>query len=316
VNLFLILTMALAIDYIFGDPKLLWKNYPHPAVLMGRMIGWFDAKWNKGRMRKAKGLVAITLMSFVGLLIGSIFWILPNTGILGLIFAVIQAVLLSVLLAHKSLIHHVREVASALSETLPAGRQAVSAIVSRDVRTLDEAGVSRAAIESGAENFSDGLIAPAFWFLILGFPGVLAYKIVNTADSMIGYRTEEYEDFGFGAAKLDDVLNFIPSRLSGLLICAAHFSQNAYTVMNEDAYLHRSPNAGWPEAAMAVVTDVALSGPRIYDGVATNDSFVHRMGRRDATDKDITASVKALNRTWSLFFGCVTLLGMVGFALF
>ena len=314
-NLFLILALALLIDFVFGDPKKIWQHYPHPAVLMGRMISWFDEKLNKGSMRKIKGIVAITIMVIVGLVIGSIFWILPNTGVLGIISGVIKALLLSILLAHKSLVHHVKEVANALSETLPAGRHAVAAIVGRDVKSLDEAGVSRAAIESGAENFSDGLIAPAFWFLILGMPGAIIYKIVNTADSMIGYRTEEYEDFGFGAAKLDDIMNYIPARISGLLICIAHLSRNAYSIMQEDAHLHRSPNAGWPEAAMAVVLDVSLSGPRIYDGKATADSFVHRMGNRDATDKDISKSVSALNRTWRLFFAIVLIIGALGAAL-
>ena len=315
-NFFFILALALVIDFIFGDPIRVWKNYPHPAVLMGRLVGWFDDKMNRGGLRKFKGIVAITCMVVVGMAIGYIFWMLPKNGFLGIFFGVIQAILLSILLAHKSLIHHVKEVASALSETLPAGRHAVAAIVGRDVKSLDEAGVARAAIESGAENFSDGLIAPAFWFLILGMPGAIIYKIVNTADSMIGHQNDTYGDFGYGAAKLDDLMNYIPARISGALICLAHLSRTAYDGMQEDAHLHRSPNAGWPEAAMAVVLDVALSGPRIYNGELTNDSFVHRLGRRDATHLDIMRCISALNRTWWLFTGIIVALGLIVVALF
>jgi adenosylcobinamide-phosphate synthase len=271
---------------------------------------------NKGRLRKAKGIFAIIAMVFVGLVIGSVFWMLPNTGILGIISGIIQAVLLSILLAHKSLVHHVKEVASALSETLPAGRHAVAAIVGRDVKSMDEASVARAAIESGAENFSDGLIAPAFWFLILGLPGAIIYKIVNTADSMIGYQIDEYRDFGYGAAKLDDIMNYIPARISGALICLVHLSRQAWGIMQEDAHLHRSPNAGWPESAMAAVLDVALAGPRIYNGSATDDSFVHRLGRRDANHTDIERAIKAMNRAWFLNFALIVLFGLCVVVLF
>jgi len=183
-------------------------------------------------------------------------------------------------------------------------------IVGRDTATLDQSGVARSAIESAAENFSDGVLAPAFWFLLLGLPGIMVYKIVNTADSMIGYRNDRYREFGWAAARFDDLLNWIPARLSGLLICAVSRTPRAFAIMRRDAPLHRSPNAGWPEAATAAAIGVAISGPRVYDGAMTDDPFVNPDGRRYLNARDIDAATALLWRVWGalvLGLGLLTL---------
>jgi adenosylcobinamide-phosphate synthase len=176
---------------------------------------------------------------------------------------------------------------------------------------MSETDVSRAAIESAAENFSDGVVAPVFWFLILGIPGILIYKMINTADSMIGYQNDKYAEFGFAAAKLDDILNWVPARISAFLICGVHYDRVALDVVFEDADLHRSPNAGWPESAMAGVLDVALAGPRSYDGKMSDDLFVNSRGKRDLGASDIMDSTKALNRSWFGLAGLFWLLATV-----
>jgi adenosylcobinamide-phosphate synthase len=173
-------------------------------------------------------------------------------------------------------------------------------IVGRDVAALDESAVARAAIESAAENFSDGVVAPVFWFVLAGLPGIVAYKLVNTADSMIGHRNERYAQFGWAAARLDDVMNYIPARLAAGLIALAMAAPEALDVMRADAGHHRSPNAGWPEAAMAGALGVALSGPRVYGGQRTNDRFVNPAGRRDLGSAEIAAAVRVLWRAWAL----------------
>ncbi len=204
------------------------------------------------------------------------------------------------LLAQKSLADHVRDVANALADGLPAGRKAVGQIVGRDTSNLDEAAIARAAVESAAENFSDGVVAPAFWLAVAGLPGLLVYKMTNTADSMIGYRTEKYLEFGWAAARLDDLLNLIPARLSALILMIAAQKPGAWAFILRDAPLHRSPNAGWPEAAMAVALDMSLSGPRSYDGVARDFPWVYPEGRKAVGAPAIRASVRMLWRGWAV----------------
>ncbi len=193
--------------------------------------------------------------------------------------------------------------------SLPGGRRAVSMIVGRDTATLDAPGISRAAIESAAENLSDGVIAPAFWFLIAGLPGLMLYKITNTADSMIGHRTPRHEQFGWAAARLDDLLNLIPARLTALLIALTHGWTDPRPILR-DAPLHRSPNAGWPEAAMAVVLNIALSGPRAYHGEMRDFPWVWTEGRRDPGPDQIDAACSALWRTWAAFATLTALLAV------
>ena len=287
-----LLLLALVLDAIFGEPDWLWSRVPHPAATMGRGIDWFDSRLNQGKGRKFTGLITIILLVFAVLIIGLIIQILPDFGVL-------EALIAAILLAHRSLVQHVKDVAIALREGLPEGRRAVSLIVGRDPENLDESAVARGAIESAAENFSDGVIAPAFWFLILGLPGIIVYKMVNTADSMIGHRNERYNEFGWAAARLDDLMNWIPARLTGGLICLVFWSKTAWNVMLVDADLHRSPNAGWPEAATAGVLDIALSGPRSYGGTITDFLWVNPKGRRNLTPDDIDNSVQVLWRSWA-----------------
>nr|WP_043700223.1 adenosylcobinamide-phosphate synthase CbiB [Yoonia vestfoldensis] len=279
------------LDALFGEPKWLWSRYPHPAVLMGRLIGWCDQRFNAGNTRQAKGIAVLA-----GLVIGA--------GLLGLILdalpgKIIDILVIAVLLAQKSLADHVRAVADALRLSLGDGKRAVAMIVGRDTRDMDGAAVARSAIESAAENLSDGVIAPAFWFLIGGLPGLLIYKIVNTADSMIGYRTPRHEQFGWAAARFDDLLNLIPARLTALMIWAVTTRPDPRGIL-ADAPLHRSPNAGWPEAAMAHGLDIALSGPRSYDGQLRDYPFVNAGGEHDLTPQDIDRAVAVLWKTWAV----------------
>jgi len=288
-----ILLAALLLDRALGEPKWLWDRVPHPAVLMGRAVGWLEARLNAGapEARRMKGAAAVLILCAGAILAGRLIASLP----LGPLWEMLGC---AILLAHKSLIDHVRAVAAGLRESLNAGRKAVSQIVGRDPERLDEAGVARAAIESAAENFSDGVVAPAFWLLIGGLPGVLFYKVVNTADSMIGHRTERYAEFGWAAARLDDALNWIPARIAGALICLAGSGRAAWTVMRRDARLHRSPNAGWPEAAAAASLGLSLAGPRTYGGKTTDDAPLNPEGRRDATAADIDLAVALIQRAW------------------
>ena len=184
-------------------------------------------------------------------------------------------------------------------------------IVGRDVRDMDGPAVGRSAIESAAENLSDGVIAPVFWFAVAGLPGLLVYKIVNTADSMIGYRTPKHENFGWAAARLDDVLNWVPARLTAAMIWAVGAARAKWSVIQSDAGLHRSPNAGWPEAAIAPALGVALSGPRSYEGVMQDFPWVHAVGRTDATPDDIDRAIAILWKTWALTFIVVLLFALI-----
>lgn len=297
------LALALLLDAVLGEPEVLWSRAPHPAVLMGRLIGWADAQFNTGTRRRAKG---IALMA--GLCLGAA---LLGAGLAALPFGdLIEIGLAAILLAHKSLIEHVRAVADALARSVPEGRRAVARIVGRDTKTMDGPAVARAAIESAAENFSDGIVAPAFWFLIGGLPGLLIYKITNTADSMIGYRTPRHADFGWAAARLDDVLNWVPARLTAGLIALSARRWNIWPLIVRDARLHRSPNAGWPEAAMAIVLDVALSGPRSYDGQMRDFPWVWPEGRRTPGGAEIAACIRVLWRVWGGLWAIVVVLAL------
>ncbi len=235
-------------------------------------------------------------------------WLLSQ-GIFHGVFEVLGA---AVLLAQRSLADHVGAVAGALRVSLAEGRGAVARIVGRDPETLDQAGVARAAIESAAENFSDGVVAPVFWFLVGGLPGIAVYKAVNTADSMIGHSSERYREFGWAAARLDDVLNWIPARLAGGLICLVGGGRAAMRVMLRDAGLHKSPSAGWPEAATAASLEIALAGPRIYGGEVTDDPYLNAEGRREAGPADIEAAVRLIWRAWGGVLAVAVLAALVG----
>ena len=285
------LILGMILDAIFGEPKWLWSRIPHPAVLMGRLIGACDLRFNAGRQRKAKGILVLTALVISAGLLGRVLQAFPGQ--------IIDILVVAVILAQKSLVDHVRAVAFALRLSLGEGRRAVAMIVGRDTRDMDKAAVARSAIESAAENLSDGVIAPAFWFLVGGLPGLLIYKIVNTADSMIGYRTPRHADFGWAAARFDDLLNLIPARLTALLIWAVTTRPDPPSIL-QDAPLHRSPNAGWPEAAMAHGLDIALSGPRSYDGQMRDYPFVNATGNHHLKPADIDRAVRVLWKTWAL----------------
>jgi adenosylcobinamide-phosphate synthase len=228
-------------------------------------------------------------------------------GVLSALPDLVQALIVAMLLAHRSLIDHVLSVASALRLSTGDARLAVARIVSRDTRNMPAPAIARSAIESGAENFSDGVIAPAFWFLIAGFPGLLLYKITNTADSMIGYRTARHTDFGRAAALFDDFLNLLPARFSALLIVLSqglHSAKDAnWQAIRADAKLHKSPNAGWPESAMARAIDIALAGPRSYGGEMRDFPWVNPQGRKTIGAPEIEAACAALWRAWALALG-------------
>ena len=291
------LAAAMLLDALLGEPKWLWDRAPHPAVLIGRLIAWLEVRMNTGA-RRAMGAVMVAALVLGAWLIGAVIAALPF-GWLWSLF------LTAILLAQRSLADHVRDVGNALRLSLGDGRAAVAKIVGRDTRGMDGSAVARSAIESGAENLSDGVIAPAFWFLVAGLPGILIYKVINTADSMVGYRNHRYEEFGWASAKLDDAVNWIPARLTAALIVAAHMRWDVWAVVRRDAGLHRSPNAGWPEAAMAGVLGTALSGPRSYDGEMRDFPFVYPEGRHQVTANDIDACISVLWRAWALCLGLV-----------
>lgn len=298
-----LLVPALLLDAAFGEPHWLWSRLPHPAVVMGRAVSWLDARLNRGENRKAKGVLALVVLVLGAGLAGAAIASLPDGGLLEVLAA-------AILLAQRSLVDHVRAVGDALRLSLSDGRRMVARIVGRDTSALDEAGVARAAIESAAENLSDGVVAPALAFLVFGLPGLMIYKITNTADSMIGHRTPRHEQFGWAAARFDDLLNWIPARLTAALILLAHGRFDPAPVLR-DGPLHRSPNAGWPEAAMAVVLNVALSGPRSYNGVMTAFPWVWPEGRADPGPDQIDAACTALWRAWAGLLGLACLVALV-----
>jgi len=302
------LLIALLLDACFGEPKQIWDRIPHPAVLMGRLIDRADRRFNAGQARKLKGVALIAALCLAAYLLGRFIVWLPDFGSLEILLA-------AILLAHRSLMDHVKAVADALRISTKGGREKVALIVGRDTTDMDASDISRAAIESAAENFSDGVVAPAFWFLVLGLPGILIYKIVNTADSMIGYMTPRHRAFGWAAARLDDVMNWIPARLTGAMICLISRKPEAWSTMARDAQYHRSPNAGWPEAAMAAALQIALSGPRSYHGARTQDPYVNADGRKTLTAHDIDASISILWKAWGLLLA-LTLVFAILSALF
>lgn len=297
----LVLLVALAADALVGDPDPVWRRLPHPVTWMGNAIAWLDISLNREEhsafRRRLLGVVALIMLLAVGLLAGAAI----DAGLRSLPgHPWISGLLASVLIAQNSLYTHVARIRDAFaSGGLVAARRAVSMVVGRDPEALDEAGVCRAAIETTAENFSDGVVAPAFWMALLGWPGLVAYKVVNTADSMIGHRNARHADFGWASARFDDLVNLVPARLSGVLLALAAplgggSPRTALRVMLRDAGRHRSPNAGWPEAAMAGALGVALAGPRRYPGYTVDDPFLNADGRTAATPADIRAALRIL----------------------
>ncbi len=296
------LFLGMLLDALLGEPKWLWDRVPHPAVLMGRLVGWADETLNHGAGRKAKGVLTLVILLAIALGIGLILRAIPG--------GVVEVLVLAVLLAQRSLSDHVLAVARGLRSGLADGRHAVAQIVGRDTKDMGEADIARAAIESGAENLSDGVIAPIFWFVLGGLPGLLAYKITNTADSMIGYRTDRHADFGWAAARFDDLLNWVPARITGALILLVTLRFDVFDRVVDDAPLHRSPNAGWPEAALAHAENFALSGPRVYDGTLQDYPYVNDTGIKELNADHVTQSVWILWRVWGAALVPALLVGL------
>ena len=294
------LVLGMILDAILGEPKWLWSRAPHPAVLMGRLIDWIDRKFNNDTFRN--GLMAMICLSIGAAALGVALQLIPGQ--------IAEVIVLAILLAQKSLIEHVRAVAMGLRQSLTEGKRAVAMIVGRDTANMTKADVARSAIESAAENLSDGVIAPVFWFAVAGLPGLLVYKITNTADSMIGHRNARYERFGKAAARFDDLLNLVPARVTALLIWAVTPLRN-FAGMQRDAPAHRSPNAGWPEAAMAHGLNIALSGPRSYDGQIKQFPYVNAAGRIDLGADDIMRTTGALWAAWRLALGLIILIALI-----
>jgi adenosylcobinamide-phosphate synthase len=300
-----VLVLALVVEAAFGYSDRIYNWIGHPVTWLGALISTLDGALNRGHQspgtRRAAGV--LTLAAIVAIAAG-IAWFIESALAPHWAGNIVLALFASTMLASRSLYYHVRDVANALTaEGLPVARYAVSRIVGRDPQTLDEHGVARAAIESLAENASDGVVAPAFWFLVLGLPGLAAYKAINTADSMIGHRTPRHEAFGWAAARFDDLVNLPASRLTGLLFATAALilpgasARAALRAMARDARRHRSPNAGWPESAMAGALGLKLNGPKTYKGILVNDAYMGD-GRRDATAQDIRDALRLAGTAW------------------
>nr|WP_284945879.1 adenosylcobinamide-phosphate synthase CbiB [Acidisoma sp. PAMC 29798] len=288
--------VALLVEAALGYPDWLFRILSHPVVWIGALIGWLDRRLNlaalSDRHRRLRGIIALVFLIGVVFLVCTLIQIAALIWFGRVVAMVILAILASSLLAQRSLYIHVAAVAEGLEQRgLAGGRAAVSQIVGRNPANLDKAGVARAAIESLAENFSDGVVAPAFWGALLGLPGMAAYKAANTADSMIGHRTPRHQAFGWAAARFDDVINLPASRLAALFILVAAALRRedwrgAARAIRRDAGHHRSPNAGWPEAAMAGALGLRLAGPRVYGETRVEDGWMGN-GRAEATAADI-----------------------------
>ncbi|WP_265517220.1 adenosylcobinamide-phosphate synthase CbiB [Nitratireductor luteus] len=302
----LIAFLALLAELTIGYPDRLYRLIGHPVTWIGRLIAALDEGLNREEDAPSRRrLMGIACLGIALAATGGAAFLLQSflDGWAGLIAAALAG---STLIAQRSLGSHVAAVAAALEKDgIEAGRKAVSQIVGRDPQSLDEAGVARAAIESLAENASDGVVAPVFWLAIGGLPGGALYKAANTADSMIGHRTPRHADFGWAAARFDDLVNLPASRLTALLFTAAALfvpgasPSGAWRAIWRDARHHRSPNAGWPEAAMAGALGLALAGPRRYGGVLVDDALMGEGGRREVNAADIRRALR-LYRTADL----------------
>lgn len=297
-----IMALAFVIDTALGWPAWLFARISHPVVWIGRVISGLEAALNTGEWLRQRCGGGITVMVTVGLATLpaiALQWMLPP----GWIIVVVCGIIAWPLLAVRSMYDHVLAVQRPLARgDLPAARYAVSMIVGRDPSTLDEAGVARAALESLAENTSDGIVAPVFWGVVAGLPGICAYKAINTLDSMIGHRNARYEEFGKIAARLDDLVNLIPSRLTGaLFVVASKSPMTALHVIIQDARKHRSPNAGWPEAAMAGSLNIRLSGPRSYGAEVSQEPWVNAIG----DDPDASTIIAGLTLYRRLMLTCL-----------
>lgn len=316
----LILLAALAADAVVGDPFWLYRRVPHPVVLIGRAAAALERALLQPaaseRRNQLAGVVLLLLVAGAAAAAGALAALALAPLPLGWL---VEAALVSTLLAQRSLVEHVAAVAAGLDRGLAEGRAAVARIVGRDPERLDEAATARAAIESLAENLSDGVVAPVLWAAVAGLPGILVYKAVNTLDSMVGHKSPRYRAFGWASARLDDLLNLVPARLTGVLLALAGALREGVAfgavlrAMARDAPRHRSPNAGWPEAATAAALGLRLAGPRVYGGVAVPDAWMGD-GRAEAGPADIRRAVRLAWTAWWLLFGLVAAALLVSLA--
>ncbi len=301
--LILILPLLLGwlLDFIFGDPSRL----PHPIVWFGKMISWGEHRLNKGSHRIAKGAVmAIVLILMVFFVVWGLKRVVPNM----VLWLILDTIIIFYCLAGTTLIREVREVFLALDRSLDEGRKQVARIVGRDTSQLSAQEVRTAALETLAENLSDGVIAPLFWFALLGTPGMLAYKMVNTLDSMIGYRTERYKDFGCWAAHIDDVANYIPARLTALLMVIASGKLSLLKFVWKNGRKHASPNSGFPEAALAGALNCRFGGPHYYFGELFDKPYIGE-NERELTTRDMRIAV-GINRLAEVLMLALVLLSL------
>ena len=287
------LLLGWLLDLLLGDPARL----PHPVVWFGRAIAACERRFNRGPHRLLKGtLVALTLVAATFAVVSFLRTLLPST-----LRTLLDLILIFYCLAGTTLIREVREVFLALDHSLEAGRRQVARIVGRDTTVLTAQEVRTAALETLAENLSDGVIAPLFWLTLLGTPGMLAYKMINTLDSMIAYRTPRYQDFGRFAARLDDVANYVPARLTALLMLLAagprHFVRRLRFLLR-NGRRHASPNSGYPEAALAAILDCRFGGPHHYFGQLMEKPYIGDT-ERPLTTADMKKAVR-INRTAEL----------------
>jgi adenosylcobinamide-phosphate synthase len=313
--------VALTLDAALGYPQRLFEVIGHPVSWIGRLIAWCEHRWNgpdlSYALRRIYGVWALLVCVGVTAAISIAITLVIGRFVPAPFDLFVLGIVASPLIAQRSLYQHVKDIATALERNgVEDARRAVALIVGRDTAVLDEAGVSRAAIESLAENFSDGVVAPLFWLLVGGLPGAALYKTINTADSMIGHKSERYAAFGWAAARLDDVINLPASRLSALWITSAAFllpdtsGRAAFEAVRNDASGHRSPNAGWPEAAMAGALGLKLAGPRIYGGVLVQDHWMGR-GRADAGAADILRGLRVYRTACLVQAACIAAIALM-----
>lgn len=305
--------LALAIDAVLGWPRAIHARIGHPVTWIGAMISALDRRFNRETdSGAARRMVGTCVALFVIALVAAMAWTAASMLPKGWIGLILAGVFAWPLVAARSMYDHVDAVARPLlAGDLAEARQAVSMIVGRDPSQLDAAGIARAATESLAENTSDGIVAPLFWGVIFGLPGIAAYKAINTLDSMIGHRTPRHEAFGWAAARIDDVANLIPARLTGVLFAAVSVRRRiALATMWRDAGHHRSPNAGWPEAAIAGALGVRLSGPRIYHGHVADEPWLNEAAR-DPAAADILAGLTLYRRAMTLLAGVFVALALL-----
>ena len=307
----MLMLLAWGFEIVLGWPEWLYRRIRHPVVWIGALTSIFDRTLNRPawshRLRYLSGMIAaLTIVMIIAGVALCVSYLLPNTwpGF------IVEGLIASSLIASRSLHSHIKAVLRPLAKgDIAAARTAVSMIVGRDPSRLDEAGIARASLESLAENASDGVIAPLFWGAIFGLPGLAIYKAINTLDSMIGHKNDKYAAFGGFSARLDDVANFIPARITGFLIAAASVRLRSLRTMLRDAGSHRSPNAGWPEAAMAGALNVRLSGPRAYGDVVRTEPWLNE-DARDPTKDDVGVGLALYRHAMILGAVCLVIVAM------